>query len=316
MKRTSLKRWFLPGLKALLLIFIIVWFQSSSRTQELMEVIKGLPINIFLLAVLLGSLSMCIAAIRWRIIMESFGARGLPHNLKIIRLFFVGLFYNTFVPGAVGGDVVRGALTRDLFEKSSSSYIVVLLERLIGLSALGVYFLLGLFIGPALLGPKESLLAISLLFGLTLLILLVARLSGRLQKIWRSLPKVERPWGLIQAFLISLLSHAITLMIFFMLSKTLSIGLSLSDLIVIVPIALVAGFIPLAIVGLGPREASLVALLGLLGVESGQALALSLSFGGTVISIALVGGLLQLLWGRSTSDGDTNGSSAKAPPQG
>jgi len=248
--------------------------------------------------------------------MDSFGAQGLPQNLKLIRLFFVGLFYNTFIPGAVGGDVVRGALTRDLFEKSSSSYVVVLLERLIGLSALGVYFLLGLFVGPALLGSKENLLAISLLLGLALFILLAARFSGRLQKIWGSLPKVERPWGLIQAFLISLLSHAITLGIFFMLSEVLSIGLSLSDLIVIVPIALVAGFIPLAIVGLGPREASLVALLGLLGVESGQALALSLSFGGTVISIALVGGVLQLLWGHSTADGDTNESSARAPLQG
>ena len=53
----------------------------------------------------------------------------------------LGQFYNTFVPGAVGGDVIRAC--ENLLRGAAGTYVVVIAERLVGLGALGVIFAVG-----------------------------------------------------------------------------------------------------------------------------------------------------------------------------
>ena len=89
--------------------------------------------------------------------------------------------------------------------------------------------------------------------------------------------------------------HGLSLVAFALFNEGLGLGLSLGTLLVVVPLGMVASFVPVALVGVGPREAALVGLLGLLGVDRGAALAFSLGYAGAVILAALVGGLLQLL---------------------
>jgi len=85
-----------------------------------------------------------ISAFRWKILLEIKTGTKLP-ALSMIRLTWIGLFFNSFLPGAVTGDFIKLLYAKDLDPKLTKTYLVtsVLLDRIIGL--IGLLFLLGLF---------------------------------------------------------------------------------------------------------------------------------------------------------------------------
>lgn len=284
---------------------LAVWLLSADDLGALGAVLARLPLWTLGLALALGTLTLSIAALRWRMLMTAFGAAAPPPVPALLRLVFVGHFYNTFVPGAVGGDVVRGVVMRRAFETPWASYVVVVLERLIGLSALGVVLLAGLALGPTLIDRATIAFWIGVLLGLGVLIVAAALLTGRLQALFRRLPRLTRPGLLVASFGISFAGHGLSLLIFGLLSHGLGLGVGFTDLLLVVPLALVASFFPIAIAGIGPREAALVGLLGLLSVPRSEALGLSLAYAGMILALAGVGGVLQLLGQREVDGGST-----------
>lgn len=275
---------------------LAVWFLRGDGPAELWQAIGRLPPTTFAAAAALVLTAIGLTTFRWRWLMRGFGAARLPAYGRLWRLIHVGLFYNTFVPGAVGGDVVRGVVSRQAFDEPAAGLLVVFLDRLIGLSALAVLFLVGLPFAPEALLPVRG--ALPWIVGLAVagvLALVLARHSGRLARIWSRVPRVRHAPSLALAFGISFLCHGLSLVAFGLLSQGLGLDLSVGTLLVVVPLGMVASFIPLALVGVGPREAALVGLLGLLGVDRGAALAFSLGYAGAVILAASLGGLLQLV---------------------
>lgn len=282
---------------------LALWLIQTDDLSALGAVWARLPLWTLGAAVALGCVTLCLAAVRWQMLMRAFGVETPPPVRTLLRLVFVGHFYNTFVPGAVGGDVVRGVIMRNHFETPWASYVVVVLERLIGLSALGVVLLAGLIWGPALLDRATVVFWVGVLVGLGVLIVAAALLTGRLQALFRRLPRVVQPSRLLWAFGISLPAHGLSLLIFGMLVRGLDLPVTATDLLLVVPLGLVASFVPIAIVGIGPREAALVGLLGLLGVPRSEALGLSLAYAGMILVLAVVGGVVQLIGRSEVSDG-------------
>lgn len=295
-----------------MLLVIGAWLFWGADYDKLGAAFARLPMWAVGGALAVGGLNMVVAGVRWRRLMRGFGAEPLPPLRTLVRLFLVGLFYNTFVPGAVGGDVVRGVVSRDHFDTPTASFVVVACERLIGLSALGVLFLAGLLMGPDLIDVREALPWLLGLLGLGLAILAVARFSGRLARWWSLVPEVKRPGDLVAAFLISLGGHGLNVLIYLLLAAGLALPVGILDLAVIVPLALVASALPISIASLGPREVAVVALLAPLGVAKPEALALSLGYWGVLVSLAAAGGLVQLAVTRGS--GTSRSSEADPPP--
>ncbi len=300
-------------IRAVVLLVIGAWLFWGADYEKLGAAFSRLPAWAVGGAIAVGGLNMVVAGVRWRWLMRGFGAEPLPRVRTLVRLFVVGLFYNTFVPGAVGGDVVRGVVSRRHFDNPTASYVVVVTERLIGLSALGVVFLAGLLLGPELVDTREALPWLLGLFAVGGAVLVGARLSGRLASWWSMVPEVTRWRDLAAAFLISLGGHALNVVIYMLLALGLALPVGVLDLAVIVPLALVASALPISIASLGPREVAVVALLAPLGVAKAEALALSLGYWGVLVSLALTGGLVQLVVTRGS---DTSRSSAGGPPPG
>src|SRR5215510_501734 len=95
-----------------------------------------------LLAVLLLMLSKLFSAFRLNIYFRNIDIH-LP-EWKNIKLYWLGMFYNLFLPGSISGDaykVVR--LTKDYNVAYKKTTAAVLLDRFSGLLALGI--LLGIF---------------------------------------------------------------------------------------------------------------------------------------------------------------------------
>lgn len=292
---TPPRRWLSWLVRAVVVVALLSWLLRGEGLTPLIDAVRRLSLPSFSLAFALVFLAIALTSLRWRWLMRAFGATRTPRLRTLWRLILVGLFYNTFIPGAVGGDVVRGVVSRDAFEEPAAGLTVVLLDRLTGLSALGVLFLCGLPFAPEALSPVRA--AVPWVAGLAvagLLALILARHSAILSRYWRQAPRVRAPLSLLWALGISFVCHGLSLVAFALFTHSLGLDLGLAVLLVVVPLSMVASFVPVALVGVGPREAAMVGLLGLLGVERSLALALSLGYAGAVILTATLGGLVQL----------------------
>lgn len=295
---SRLRRW-LPLLGRVVVFGLLAgWLVFFADLQAFAEAFAGIDPVLVLPATALAAVVLMIGGVRWRVLMKAFGGQRLPSTLSAVRLFYIGLFYNTFVPGSFGGDVVRGVVTRRYFDNAPSSYVVVLLERAIGFSAMGLVFLLGVAIGPDLVDLRDHLPWLALLFGMGIAVVAAALVSGKLAATVRQVPKLHSLFDLVLVFALSLVSHFCGLTVMWLLSIGMGLGLSYGTFVLVMPVVFTAAVIPLNILGIGTREVTLVALLGLAGVEAERALALSLCYAVINLGLAAIGGLIQLVQGR------------------
>ncbi|MDA0842098.1 MAG: lysylphosphatidylglycerol synthase transmembrane domain-containing protein, partial [Planctomycetota bacterium] len=76
---------------------------------------------------------ICVTALRWYLLLKAQGIRISYWNS--LRLTFVGIFFNTFMPGGTGGDLVKAYYVWDSGSKRAAAVTTVFLDRVIGLYA-------------------------------------------------------------------------------------------------------------------------------------------------------------------------------------
>ena len=112
-------------------VFFIYYTLSKIGLNKILEVIKSADLLFILIASILYFLSQIISSERLRFILKK-------NNLIIsskenIKLYMIGIFYNFFIPGGVGGDAYKGVLMNDKFQWSLKKiYKLLILDRLIG----------------------------------------------------------------------------------------------------------------------------------------------------------------------------------------
>ncbi|MEZ4435161.1 MAG: lysylphosphatidylglycerol synthase transmembrane domain-containing protein [bacterium] len=309
----------------LAVLALIGWWLSRGDTwSQLTAALDRLPLANLLGALGCGLVISTFAGVRWRLVMNAFGAEPRPPVHLLVRGYVVGQFYNLFVPGGIGGEVVRGVITRKYFGTVGTGVMVAFLDRIIGLGSLMAVFTVGLLLGPdlphleeygvylyAVGGVATALVVCTVLAGyfrrrleglpvIGALIRLGSRLVARVEDRFDQklhLSALATPWPLVAAFALSAAMHGMAISVFALIGAGLDLGLDAATLLAIVPLAIIASMLPIAVAGLGPREAALVVMLGPLGVAQGEALALSLCYWAVLIFIAAMGGLVQLVWG-------------------
>src|SRR3954452_9541629 len=75
------------------------------------------------------------AVVRWQILLKVQGIN--LSNGRIVALFFIGMFYNQFLPGGTGGDIVKTYLLwKETPKQKPGALLAVMFDRMIGLIAL------------------------------------------------------------------------------------------------------------------------------------------------------------------------------------
>src|SRR5579862_4157513 len=112
----------------------IVW---SVGPQGLWEVVRKISPLWFAGAIICAGLPTVLGIYRWRWILH---VQGL--DVKFSRLFsitFIGTFFNAFMLGSTGGDVVKAwYVAHETHHKKAEAIATVVVDRLIGLLALFV----------------------------------------------------------------------------------------------------------------------------------------------------------------------------------
>jgi len=287
------------GLGLALLAFVVVrnWDPPADAgpglKQALAQPAQWLPLT---LAAAFAAFAAGLTFVRWWLLVR---AQGLEFRLTDgLRLGLVGYFFNTFLPGSVGGDIVKAVAIAREQNRRAVAVATVLFDRAVGLWGLvwlvalagGAFWLAG---DPELLGNHYLRLIVvvswvvaAVTLGGWLLLGLLSdrwahRFAGRLGLVpkaghalaecWRAVWMYRRRgWAVTVALVMTLGTHAATVLMFHFASRAFVSPAeagrlpTLTEHALIVPVGMaVQAFIPTP-GGIGGGELSFGGLYALL----------------------------------------------------
>lgn len=124
--------------KILLSATALYYVFSKIDFRQTLEAIKGINVWILLVSVSVYTLSQVISAFRLNVFYKYVPVK--ISSLANIKLYWLGMFYNLFLPGGVGGDGYKVFLIRRHHNASLKRLIgTVLADRISGLCIILVY---------------------------------------------------------------------------------------------------------------------------------------------------------------------------------
>jgi glycosyltransferase 2 family protein len=299
----SRKRWWL-ALRIVVPLGLLAYLLSVVSLADLLRAMGAVSATTVAAIFVLIVSNLSVAAVRWRVTLRACGITGRAPVLELLRLHWIGAFYNQCVPGGVGGEVVRALATRRLFGTRGfpAALGIALLERLLGLCGLLVLVTAAFAFHP-LPGVSNVLLWSSLgvagvlgCIGATVLApRLAPHMPGPLHKVLEAVPVIESfpLFGL--GLLLSVGTQLIGCVTGHLVMMDITPQVTLQQSMVIMPLILGSQYFPLTIGGAGVRELAFVSLYGLVGVPQHDSLAASLVVMAVQFLSAAAGGIIQML---------------------
>lgn len=298
--------WFLriavAGFAVAVLLLRMDWRAVAAAGARL----KLLPVVVFLF---LSYPLIWTSCRKWRLFLR---ARGISVSLwPLIRLYVIGYFFNTFLPGNVGGDVVRSYSLGRSLNNQADAFGTVFLERLTGFIAL-----IGLGVAAGLSQPELRrrpefavfLAGMTVLFVAMVAFLIFAPLQRAAMRLLSLFPETGVPKKL-QRFLQVVFSfrdrddvlwramgwsvafHALTILNVQAACWAIGESPRLLDLAAAVPIVLLVASVPVSVAALGIQEGAYVFFLSRIGMSPAAAMAVALLLRAKTLLLALLGGL-------------------------
>lgn len=291
-------------LKAGVTVAFIVWLAHKVDVAELSAVLAEVDWSLVLLATLLVTLSQVVCAWRWLLLARGMGIVMSPP--LALRTYYIGMFFSLFLPGLIGGDVVRGWLINRRMGGGRLLRIgwSILMERVNGVFALvtlavpaGWYHAQA--VPPFWLWAMSGLAA--LLYGGWPLASPILRSLRRLGwGIGRAFPEellaLWQPGGRWWSALLLSLSYQIVIACAgLMLDRAVGLGLPLDYYFFAFGSMALISSLPISISGHGVREGVLVVVLGWMGAPAAVATIMGILFFMTHLGGAVAGGVIWLL---------------------
>ncbi len=248
------------------------------------------------------------AAVRWHILLKV--QRIHLSVSRVAGLFLIGMFYNQFLPGGTGGDIMKSyLLLKETPGKATGALLAVVFDRMVGLVAL--IAITGLLIGLrynwltqlpetrnlvwillAVLGSAVLMLVTSFVVsGANLAHKLPQRFPGRdkLIELSAAYHLYAHHWRATLAALgASVIAHLATFATFLCVAYAFRAKVAVIDFFAIMPVERTISSLPISFAGVGLREKVFQIMLhGLAGVpEAVAALIGSMSFLVMLVSCA------------------------------
>ncbi|HJZ12783.1 MAG TPA: lysylphosphatidylglycerol synthase domain-containing protein, partial [Acidobacteriota bacterium] len=93
-------------LKLVISLGLVSFFLWHIDLLQIHEALTKTKFGYLLIGLLLYPLGQVICAVKWQYLAR---ALGIHRDLKpMVGLYFIGMFFNLFLPTGVGGDITRG----------------------------------------------------------------------------------------------------------------------------------------------------------------------------------------------------------------
>jgi uncharacterized membrane protein YbhN (UPF0104 family) len=256
---------------------------------QLWTLFRSLRLAPLVLGFLLMIGGVFLRAFRWQVLLNSLNIRISLWELS--HYYFVGSFFNMFLPTGFGGDAVKMGKLAQATGQVPESIGTTLVERATGLWVLFVLALLALPFSLKLLplGWVPWILLITLLGVVGGWVLMATpflpwlgnkiRLPGQasLERFYRSVSRLG--WtALGKACLISLVFDLILIWMIGLLGASLNLNLPVGSLFLFTPLISFSLTLPVSIGGLGVREQTFILLFQSVGVTAAAATVMSLLY--------------------------------------
>lgn len=255
-----------------------------------------------------------LASERWRLLLNQQGFdtdRGYAFQLTLI-----GNFFNFFIPGGVGGDVVKALLVASHNPiKKGRAILTVLADRILGLFTMVTLGLIAFAFEPTLLAREKSfqlifLLLVVLFFGFMVAFWLILTtqktpLHRLIDWLSQKLPRIGHAWSYAQSYrltttqilrftALSFAAQLCSIMLFMLVARELTPEIpSISVFFFAVPVGFMVTAIPISPAGIGIGQAAFLFLfskaigaetnIGVIGVTAYQAFQMLYGIPGAII---------------------------------
>lgn len=117
----------------ILFSFVLLYFVFTKiQFSEVWEILKGSNFSYLFAALLLFVISKILSAFRLNLYIHQI--KIFLTQLSNIKLYLLGMFYNLFLPGGIGGDAYKGYVLKKKYEVKTRSVVsILILDRLNGL---------------------------------------------------------------------------------------------------------------------------------------------------------------------------------------
>ncbi len=313
-----MKRILLPILQAAITIFLLWWIFRKPETRA--DMAKALQTADYLW-LLPGVISVGIACLlqteRWRLLLK---VQGISLGwLRTLRIYLIGLFFNLFLLGATGGDVVKIFYAmRETASKKSAAFLSVVVDRMMGLLALvAIAAVLCTLRFNELMAKPVLMGSLALIMGVMVGVVFVGFIVDRFQlahKLPRWLPlhakiiefatafsiytRDMRTMGL--TFALSVPAHLLNFLAFYFAARAFGAFTGPSgvlDIFSVLPIINTITALPISLSGVGIREQLFYDLFNTL-FGTTESVAVMISITGFMMTVfwALVGGCIYLVY--------------------
>lgn len=307
-----IKRHWRNSLRIVISLGALTFILTTIGLEEVIDLVRQADLVLMLVAFLLVVAGIAVRAVRWMALLRALGIR-VPLR-RLVELYFVGSFFNAFLPSGFGGDVVR-VLELTQHTHATAAVGTVIVDRMSGLLVLFAMALAALPFSRGLL-PGGVASAIGLIAAVGLIaggIVLQGRLlrrlgrwlpgplslegDGALARTYRAVTDCG-PLAIAQALGVSLVFNLMLVTLNYLVARAVGVDIAFTYFLLFVPILSVTLTLPISIGGLGVREGMAAILFAQAGVDEAAAVAASLGvYLVSRVLAGLLGGLVYLAHG-------------------
>jgi uncharacterized protein (TIRG00374 family) len=304
-------------LKLTLGLGLLIVILGQIGISNVFEQIRSATAGYLLMAVVFQVVAKIVWTSRWQTVLK---LNNIQRSFwELLGLVHIGLFFNNFLPSAVGGDVIRGYYASNSKTALAKSYGALIIERTMGLLSLALMVVVAVLyvILDDAIQTSDILLVLAgigsvflFVFGVSLifwdgwhrLLTQIAKAfpSGAksLEDLSGSLKMFRRVgWSArIRIMVTSVVLQIVAVLFYLACARSLGIATPVVVFFVIIPVAIVVAMLPISLNGLGIRETALVVLLVGQGLDEAQVGAFALLALAVSTVFALIGGIIYIFW--------------------
>lgn len=275
------------------LIFIYILFQIDY--QLLFQEVKLLKWPLLFFSLLLMILEIVIRSLRWQVLLSALNIAIT--KIESISLYWLGVFIGIITPGRIG-EVIKIYFLKSRGYSAFRSLFSVILDRIVDIVVLLCLGFLAAFFFLRQISFYVAIIGAVLILGIVFVFMLINpdsflhKLFGKIiqkiipvnfndynrftfKKFWQGIKglKKKEVFGFIIYLVIGWLLYFFSR---YVVAGAMGLDLSFLDIAIVSVLSAVVSILPISIAGIGTREATIIYVFGLFGINKEAAVLFSL----------------------------------------
>ena len=272
---------------------LLIYIFSKTGVKNVLGTLSTINPFAFLCAVFLYVFAQFISTLRWKLLLPP----GLRTG-KLFSLYMIGAFFNTILPGIIGGDAVKAFYLYQTTGRGTLVFASIFMDRYLGFVVLLAIGAIAYPFGFRYLQGSGFELLLPFIIGLAIVVSMLVfglRLGKKFRRIsdfyeyfhmYRNQKKI-----IMKALGFSLVVQFTGMLAVYIIGIGLGVHIPFVTYLIFMPLIILFSTIPISISGLGIREGSFVLFFSFIGVKPEVATAISFLWFLTM----MIGGLYGLI---------------------